>query len=214
MAQQERSARTRAAILRAGAEVFAELGFAGASVSKITRRANLTLGALYFHFESKEHLAREIVRAQPELVMSPAAAGLQGAVDITLAWATRLTQDPLLLAGARLVMDQEYFVRSEEGDSYRQWAGVILPFLHEAHENGELRPEVDVLTLAQLMVNASTGAQMNSQLDSGRRDLPDRIRQMWSLLLPLIATEECAGRVMEALRRREGDSPMIDGNQA
>ncbi|MYQ98398.1 TetR/AcrR family transcriptional regulator, partial [Streptomyces sp. SID6139] len=27
MAQQERSARTRAAILRAGAEVFAELGF-------------------------------------------------------------------------------------------------------------------------------------------------------------------------------------------
>lgn len=76
MAQQERSARTRAAILRAGAEVFAELGFAGASVSKITRRANLTLGALYFHFESKEHLAREIVRAQPELVMSPAAAGL------------------------------------------------------------------------------------------------------------------------------------------
>ncbi|MFF2774213.1 ScbR family autoregulator-binding transcription factor [Streptomyces sp. NPDC058052] len=214
MAQQERSARTRAAILRAGAEVFAEMGFAGASVSKITRRANLTLGALYFHFESKEQLAREIVRAQPELVTSEAAAGLRGAVDMTLAWGAQLTRDPLLLAGARLVMDQEYFVRSEEGNSYRQWTEVLLPYLHEAYEKGELRPEVNVLALAQLVVNACTGAQMNSQLDSGRQDLPERLRQMWSLLLPLVATEEAAGRVMEALGPRGNDSPVRDGKGA
>lgn len=214
MAQQERSVRTRAAILRAGAEVFAELGFAGASVSKITRRANLTLGALYFHFESKEQLAREIVGAQPALVTSEAAAGLGGAVDITLAWATQLTSDPLLLAGARLVMDQEYFVHSEEGNSYRQWTEVLLPYLHEAHAQGELRSEVNVLSLAQLVVNACTGAQMNSQLDSGRRDLPERLRQMWALLLPLIATEKAAGRVMEALASLGDESPGIDGTRA
>ncbi|MFB9479328.1 ScbR family autoregulator-binding transcription factor [Streptomyces filamentosus] len=206
MAQQERSARTRAAILKAGAEVFAELGFAGASVSKITRRANLTLGALYFHFESKEELAREIVRSQPDLVTRSMAAGVQGAVDVTVAWATQLREDPLLLAGARLVMDQEYFVCDEAGNSYRQWAEVLQPFLHEASENGELRPDVEVRSLAQLLVNACTGAQMNAQLDSGRKDLPDRIRQMWVLLLPLIASEECAGRVIETLRFDEGAS--------
>ncbi|MER6476658.1 ScbR family autoregulator-binding transcription factor [Streptomyces filamentosus] len=206
MAQQERSARTRAAILKAGAEVFAELGFAGASVSKITRRANLTLGALYFHFESKEELAREIVRSQPELVTRSMAAGVQGAVDVTVAWATQLREDPLLLAGARLVMDQEYFVCDEAGNSYRQWAEVLQPFLREASENGELRPDVEVRSLAQLLVNACTGAQMNAQLDSGRKDLPDRIRQMWVLLLPLIASEECAGRVIETLRYDEGAS--------
>ncbi|MFD5769903.1 ScbR family autoregulator-binding transcription factor [Streptomyces sp. NPDC127049] len=211
MAQQERSVRTRAAILRAGAEVFAELGFAGASVSKITRRANLTLGALYFHFESKEQLAREIVRAQPALVTSEAATGLRGAVDITLAWATQLTRDPLLLAGARLVMDQEYFVRSEEGNSYRQWTEVLLPYLQEAHAQGELRSGVDVLPLAQLVVNACTGAQMNSQLDSGRRDLPERLRQMWTLLLPLVATEEAAERVTEALAPLGHESHVVDG---
>ncbi|MER5205559.1 ScbR family autoregulator-binding transcription factor [Streptomyces sp. NPDC002825] len=210
MAQQERSARTRAAILRAGAEVFAELGFAGASVSKITRRANLTLGALYFHFESKEELAREIVRSQPELVTGSTAAGVQGVVDITVAWATQLRENPLLLAGARLVMDQEYFVCDEEGNSYRQWADVLQPFLHEAAENGELRPDVEVRSLAQLVVNACTGAQMNAQLDSGRKDLPDRIRQMWVLLLPLIASEECARRVIETVRFDEDGSP-LDG---
>ncbi|MFB6825777.1 ScbR family autoregulator-binding transcription factor [Streptomyces virginiae] len=207
MAQQERSTRTRAAILRAGAEVFAELGFAGASVSKIARRANLTLGALYFHFESKGELAREIVRTQPELVVGPTAAGVQGAVDITLAWATQLREDPLLLAGARLVMDQEYFVCDKEGNSYRQWAEVLQPFLREASENGELRPDVELRPLAQLVVNACTGAQMNAQLDSGRKDLPDRIRQMWVLLLPLIADEECASRVLETLRLDEDESP-------
>lgn len=139
-------------------------------------------------------------------MVGPTAAGLQGAVDITLAWATQLREDPLLLAGARLVMDQEYFVCDEEGNSYRQWAQVLQPFLREASENGELRPNVELRQLAQLVVNACTGAQMNAQLDSGRRDLPDRIRQMWVLLLPLIAGEECASRVMETLRFDEDES--------
>lgn len=93
--KQERSARTRAAILKAGAEVFAEAGFAGASVSGIARRAGLTLGALYFHFQSKEELAREIVRAQPTQVpVAPDARGLQAAVDTSVLWATRLWRIP------------------------------------------------------------------------------------------------------------------------
>ncbi|MFD7342338.1 ScbR family autoregulator-binding transcription factor [Streptomyces violascens] len=198
--KQERSARTRAAIVRAGAEVFAEVGFAGASVNKIARRANLTLGALYFHFESKEQLAREIVEAQPaRLVLPITVHGLQGAVDTTIAWATQLLGDPMLLAGARLVMDQEYFVDTEKGNSHQQWVEVLLPYLHEAAREGELRPDVDAEALARLLVNAATGAQMNAQLDTGRQDLPDRIRQMWGFLVPLIATEECASRVLEQL---------------
>ncbi|GGY71321.1 MULTISPECIES: ScbR family autoregulator-binding transcription factor [Streptomyces] len=195
--KQERSARTREAILRAGAEVFAEVGFAGASVNKIARRANLTLGALYFHFESKEQLAREIVQAQPTQITLPATVhGLQGAVDTTIAWATQLLNDPMLLAGARLVMDQEYFVDAEKGNSHQQWVEVLLPFLYEAAQAGELKPDVDVEALARLVVNAATGAQMNAQLDTGRQDLPDRMRQMWRFLVPLVAPEECVLRAV------------------
>ncbi|MFF4188595.1 ScbR family autoregulator-binding transcription factor [Streptomyces sp. NPDC001691] len=198
--KQERSARTRAAIVRAGAEVFAEMGFAAASVNKIARRANLTLGALYFHFESKEQLAREIVEAQPARLALPTAAhGLRGAVATTIAWATQLLGDPMLLAGARLVMDQEYFVDREKGNSHQQWVEVLLPYLYEASRGGELKQDVDVEALARLVVNAATGAQMNAQLDSGRRDLPERIRQMWHFLVPLVATEEYVSKVAASI---------------
>ncbi|MEV7522687.1 ScbR family autoregulator-binding transcription factor [Streptomyces sp. NPDC091371] len=193
--KQERALRTRAALVRAAAEVFAESGFAGASVSKITERAGLTLGAMYFHFKNKEALAREIVRAQPGLVDPPCpATGLQHAVDITLTWAYQMLDDPLLLAGARLVMDQELFITPEE-NSHTQWADLLAQVFSEALQRRELRAGVDVKALSRVVVNACTGAQMHAQLESGRADLPDRVEEMWRCLLPAIATPSAVSRI-------------------
>ncbi|GGR15800.1 MULTISPECIES: ScbR family autoregulator-binding transcription factor [Streptomyces] len=193
--KQERAARTRAQIARAAAEVFAENGFAGASVTKITQRAGLTLGAMYFHFESKEALAREIVRSQPERVAPlHEAEGLQRAVDITLTWAHRLLDDPFLLAGARLVMEQESFIDPEE-NSHRQWTEVIADSLVLAQREREVRAGVEVETVSRLIVNACTGAQMHAHLESGRQDLPQRVREIWNVLLPVIATPSALKRL-------------------
>ncbi|GAA0421433.1 hypothetical protein Acor_77530 [Acrocarpospora corrugata] len=52
----EAKARTRARLLAAAAEVFAEQGFSGASVDEIARRAGYTIGALYAHFPGKDDL--------------------------------------------------------------------------------------------------------------------------------------------------------------
>ncbi len=54
--QEERRRETRAALLDAGATLFAERGIAGASVDAIARAAGRTSGALYDHFGSKEGL--------------------------------------------------------------------------------------------------------------------------------------------------------------
>lgn len=54
--QGERRSETRAALLDAGATLFAERGIAGASVDAIAREAGRTSGALYDHFGSKEGL--------------------------------------------------------------------------------------------------------------------------------------------------------------
>ena len=54
--QEERRTETRAALLEAGATLFAERGIAGASVDAIARAADRTSGALYDHFGSKEGL--------------------------------------------------------------------------------------------------------------------------------------------------------------
>lgn len=188
--QRERALRTRGALLRAAAEVFAEEGYARASVTKITSRAGLTMGAMYFHFKGKAALAREIVLGQPERVLPrQASAGLQRVVDITLTWAHQLLDDPILLAGARLVMEQEEFV-SPEQNSHQQWTRIIEDELATARERGELRDGVDLKALARLIVNACTGAQLHAQMASGRRDLPERIAEMWHYMLPAMARPE------------------------
>jgi TetR/AcrR family transcriptional repressor of uid operon len=193
--KQERAVRTRAAIMHAAAEVFAECGFSGAAVTKIAQRAGVTLGAMYFHFESKEALAREIVREQPERVNPPfESEGLQHAADITLTWAHQVLSDPYLLAGARLVMEQELFI-GPEWNSHRQWTQVLAQDLAVAQGRRELRKGVDVNAVARLLVYACTGAQMHAHLETGRQDLPERIREMWRTLLPAIATPSAISRV-------------------
>jgi AcrR family transcriptional regulator len=47
---------TRAALLDAAAEVFAERGFRDASVDEVAQRAGFSKGALYWHFAGKDEL--------------------------------------------------------------------------------------------------------------------------------------------------------------
>lgn len=54
------SARER--LLRAGASLFAEKGYAGTSVREIVERAGLTKPALYYHFASKEGLFHAVLQ--------------------------------------------------------------------------------------------------------------------------------------------------------
>ena len=58
----ESQARTRTALLQAGAEVFVERGFVGSSVEAIAARAGFTRGAFYSNFASKEELFAELLQ--------------------------------------------------------------------------------------------------------------------------------------------------------
>lgn len=59
--QAERSATTKAALLAAARELFAENGFAATGRDDIAERAGVTRGALYHHYDSKEALLRAVV---------------------------------------------------------------------------------------------------------------------------------------------------------
>jgi AcrR family transcriptional regulator len=64
--QVERLAATRAALLKAARTIFADQGYAAAATEEIVRRAKVTRGALYHHFEDKRALfdavASEVAR--------------------------------------------------------------------------------------------------------------------------------------------------------
>lgn len=53
----------RISLLRASEAVFAENGLAAAKVEEIARRAGLSKGAFYLHFESKEEAFRDVVES-------------------------------------------------------------------------------------------------------------------------------------------------------
>ncbi|MFI2313651.1 branched-chain amino acid aminotransferase [Streptomyces sp. CB00072] len=186
--KQERAEQTRRALLHAAAEVFDEFGYAGASITRILKRAGVTAGALYFHFGSKEDLAKAVMNSQPDaLVPLLAAGGLQRLIDLTLVWSWQLQRDPLLRAGVRLTNEQASMGDSMNADPYEKFRGIMTSCLHEAREDGELQPGIDPTVVAEFVVAACTGMQMYSNVVSARRDLPERTQQMWNLLLPGIA---------------------------
>ena len=52
----EKSEETRSSIIEAAYQVFMEGGYHGASMRDVSRRAGLTVGAIYNHFATKEDL--------------------------------------------------------------------------------------------------------------------------------------------------------------
>jgi AcrR family transcriptional regulator len=59
--QAQRRAATRRALLNAARSLFAEKGYHETAAEEIVRRAGLTRGALYHHFEDKKDLFRVVV---------------------------------------------------------------------------------------------------------------------------------------------------------
>ncbi|MBD3932115.1 TetR/AcrR family transcriptional regulator [Streptomyces chumphonensis] len=192
---QERAVRTRQLLLQAAAEEFDACGYAATGLSKIAKRAGVTVGSLYFHFESKEGIAKAVMQAQPQSIEPYLdTQGLQRLVDITRVWAQQLLRDPLLRAGVRLSVEQGGF-GVHDVTSFVQWRDVMEECLRDARESGELLPGVDPAMVAEFIVSACTGVQLYAQLVNEREDLPERTVEMWRLLLPGIATPGTLPRI-------------------
>jgi AcrR family transcriptional regulator len=88
--QAERREATRRALLDAARELFAERGYHEAAAEEIVRRAGMTRGAMYHHFEDKRDLFRAVVEeieAEIDgLVLEAAREALRESGDPLEAW--------------------------------------------------------------------------------------------------------------------------------
>ncbi|MGW7595752.1 ScbR family autoregulator-binding transcription factor [Streptomyces asiaticus] len=189
MAQQERAFRTRRAILVAAAEVFDELGYEAATMSEILGRSGVTKGALYFHFPSKEQLAKEVLQEHVQVVpeVPPQRLKLQEAVDRGMLLAYLMVRDPVLRGGVRLALEQAGHGKVDRSVPFLAWSQESRQMLEQAKQQGELQPHIDAGALADVFVGAFAGVQLMSQALTGRVDLDERIASLYRVLMAGVA---------------------------
>lgn len=184
--RQQRAEITRQAILDGAAIAFDRTGFGGTSLSEVVKYAGVTKGALYFHFRSKEDLARALMDEQFQISEGVPAIedlGLQTIIDLSHHMAYGLRTNVRIRAGIRLVIEFGSFTDPDPAP-YDAWIATSRSCLTPAQERGDLLPSLDLDALATLIVGSFTGIQVTSHVRTRREDLHIRITDLWSLLLP------------------------------
>ncbi|MFF4583200.1 ScbR family autoregulator-binding transcription factor [Streptomyces sp. NPDC001389] len=192
--RQERAEITRQAILDGAAIAFDHAGFGGTSLSDVVKHAGVTKGALYFHFPSKQALARTLVDEQFQVSADVPAIedpGLQTVIDLTHQMASGLRTNVRIRAGIRLVIEFGSFT-DPDPSPYNAWIETCRSCLTPAQERGDVLPSVDLYDLSTFLVGSFTGIQVTSHVRTAREDLHARIVDLWTHLLPGIVP---AGRL-------------------
>lgn len=155
----------KAAIIEAAASVFLEMGYEGASMNEVSRRAGGSKATLYGYFPSKETLFTAVVEQYAMSHLANAVKTLQSPADdhaklrnVLLQFAesvlTVLINDTTALAVYRMVVGESG--RSEVGKIFhesgpQQCVDALSRVLRSAMERGLLRESDPVLRASQLL---------------------------------------------------------------
>ncbi len=198
----ERGDRSRARILAAAATVFAEEGYAGASMARILDVAGATKGGCYFHFASKQELALAVMGDQLEQWFTEtmtAAAQHERAVDQLFAVPRILTEQIAAGRGlasfqrliADLCADERLQDRVQSG--IRPWIEATAEQFRRAMDEGDLRPDLDPHAMAELVIGAFNGVQgLTDQLGDGR--LAERVDVLVAMVRAYTLAPPATGR--------------------
>lgn len=188
--KQERALQTRQTVLAAAAEMFAEHGFPAVTVMHVAESAEMTKGAVYFHFANKEALAEAVVdefyRRLPLItapVLERGMPPLQAIAEVLLRTALAFKDDRVIQAGARLQIERSY-IGTELPTPYTAFQATIEELFSQANEEGSLQCRLSPEGYARVLVAAFFGAQHISWVQCNRRDIEERVREIIEAVIP------------------------------
>ncbi len=191
----EEAEQTRSEILRSALDIFCEKGYSRTTFDEIARRINLTKGAVYWHFRNKPDLIAALIR---EAFNHTNNIILQQVPEIK-------SVDDLkqrCIINATLVRDEPYYRKFLFFIFYQmEWSEAILGTICKSikdieeyplqeikqtltfsQKNGEISPEIDIETTAQILCSLWHGLLGNFITGKCSLDFPTLVEQSFDLI--------------------------------
>jgi AcrR family transcriptional regulator len=198
---------TRRQILRAASRQFARRDYHDVGLDGILAEAELTKGAMYFHFRSKHALAVAVIERQTaaaavavEELVARRLSGLETLIDCSYLAAVQDMRTDGVRAGLNLLES----VGRSDGLQERLldgWATTLAEVVEHAIADGDIDERCDPQDVGRLMVSLHMGLRQISNLDEPERFLLD-LEKCWSLMLTGIVRPDRIEYFRQFLRRR------------
>lgn len=198
---------TRRQILRAASHQFARRAYHDVGLDDILTEAELTKGAMYFHFRSKHALAVAIIERQKaagivamEDLLSRNLSGLETLIDFSYLIAAQDILTDGVRAGLNLL---ESAGRSEglQERLFDEWIQALAVVAERAIVDGDIDKRWSPQDVGRLIVSLHMGLRQTSNLDEPERFLLD-LEKSWALLLTGILQPDRIDYFSQFVRRR------------
>jgi AcrR family transcriptional regulator len=177
---ERRRAETRRDILAAAYRVFAEKGYAQATIDDVASAGGVSKGAIYHHFESKEELFRALLDDHQHEIE-----GMRAAIDratsfshllrgVVGVWLEHYRSDPLFMPLSlelRVQATRASWARAFVADFYARIRALIAGILLAGQDAGLVRADLKVDDAATLLFGVLDGPCLQAAIDPGQVDL-------------------------------------------
>ena len=177
------------------------------SLDDILAEAELTKGAMYFHFPSKQALALAIVddlsemsRAAVTELLARKMSGLETLIDLVYFRAVQDTQNEVARAGVRLLdtLDNTTLLPSA---LWQSWIEFVATLIQKAVTEGDVVDRHDPGDIAKMLVALWVGIRRVSDLDQPELYL-DNLQKASVLVLPSFANPDRIDYFTQFIKRR------------
>jgi AcrR family transcriptional regulator len=199
MTTQRRAEVTHSRILEAAAAGFAENGYDGTSVAEICRRAEVSKGAFYHHFASKQDLFMELLERWLAELDEGLAALHTGRTYVPqeLLDMTEMIRRVFQVAEDQLPIFLEFWAQAAHDPAvweatvtpYRRYRAFFARMVQAGVAEGTLRP-IDPDTAARVIVSLAIGLVLQGLLDTEGADWGRVATQGMRMLLEGIEKKE------------------------
>lgn len=200
---------TRQQLIAAAAHQFARKSYNFVSLDDILAEAELTKGAMYFHFRSKQALALALLEefklemtASISELLGRRLSGLETIIDFSYHLAYQTVVEDLARSSMHLVESvgrpDGLFVKMAE-----EWVALYAGLVRRAVSEGDVVETQDPAILGRILTSMHLGVRQTSDLDQPDVFLND-LRDGWLIMLPGFVAPERVEYFRQFIRRRTG----------